>query len=88
MTYMSVYPSIGERILSQAGSNIISCRCDDGGSSDSVRSFTNVYNTHAQNISHSSLSLRTTVFRRKILPNSAGGFTKLSKLEKSSKFRS
>jgi len=44
LTYIRVYPSIGDRILSQAGSSVSSCRCDDGGSSDSVRSLINVCN--------------------------------------------
>jgi len=40
-TYARVYPSIGERVLSQGGSSISSCRCDDGGSNDKVRSLMN-----------------------------------------------
>ena len=35
---------MGERTRSHSGSSISSCRCDDGGSNDRVRSLINVYN--------------------------------------------
>jgi len=38
VTYVSEYPSIGERTRSHGGSSSSSCLWDDGGSNDKVRS--------------------------------------------------